>query len=387
MKPSSSLTNIDNVSPVLLIGVNPFEDVPGYHLLGLIGDSLGDKLYIADDSTPAIRVLSQMGTQIHFLPHPCWNEKLYLEAIASKCKELSIELLIPASDAHLCEIGRIVSNSGDILPNCPMVRVLIDNQMFNKYEMQDWLSAFGNVPERRKFKDESDLLWWGSHHSFPVMVKGMLKGAIRCEDISDARVARKKILENPANQGISGGTYLESYVSGEEHSILLVIGPNDGKQLASIGIKKLATTKMGTTVVAETEVVNSNAVDIDRITEILPRLTVIEIEYRVTDNGDVWLFESNFRFPSWIGATGQFGKSLLTVYVNSSVDMDGNVYCCSRPPSTGTLIYRLPESGILPLKDVFNRPLDPYRRELSNSPIKSNPLLWESSSPHQFLIK
>ena len=55
---------------VLVLGVNPFEDLPGYQLLSLLKSSRRYEVTVADDSIPALRILSMTGTSIHELPHP-----------------------------------------------------------------------------------------------------------------------------------------------------------------------------------------------------------------------------------------------------------------------------------------------------------------------------
>lgn len=200
---------------------------------------------------------------------------------------------------------------------------------------------------------------------------------------------RRTILENPANQGASGGLYLETFVAGEEHSILIVVG-RGGLLLSSIGIRKMATTKLGTTVVAEIEDTSVPRVDIEKIARTLPDLSVVEIEYRVAADGAVWLFEANMRFPNWIGATGVYGQLLLEAYVGLARSENSTSHRCIPDPPIGTLIYRLPQSGPLSMAQTFRRPpqtiteAQPTRGRYSAQ--KKQPL-WRGSSPHQFLTK
>lgn len=373
-------------NPILLVGVNPFEDVPGYQLLGLLGPRFGNELFLADDSRTAIRVLEEIGVQIYFLPHPSTGEAAHMKALLTLCRHLHISLLLPASDAHLSAIARSFDVWGSMLPLCPMAVAVSRHRLFDKWAIQNWLSLFGLTPTRWAFRDERDLRRWDKNSSYPVMVKGMRKGGVKCVDRNEVLATRRTILENPANQGASGGLYLETFVAGEEHSILIVVG-RGGVLLSSIGIRKIATTKLGTTVVAEIEDTSVPRVDIEKIARTLPDLSVVEIEYRVAADGAVWLFEANMRFPNWIGATGAYGQLLLEAYI--SLARSVNSTCIPGPPM-GTLIYRLPQSGPLSMAQTFRQPAKTVRESQGASGTysaeKKQPL-WRGSSPHQFLTK
>jgi len=221
------------------------------------------------------------------------------------------------------------------------------------------------------------------------MVKGMRKGGIKCIDRNEAIAARRTILENPANQGALGGAYFEAHVSGEEHSVLIVMG-RERKQLACFGLRKIATTKLGTTVVAEIEELPTASIDVPSIVASLPDFAVLEIEYRRGFDGEIWLFEANFRFPSWIGALGSYAGWLLEKYVAGATgETNGDLVGMLHPP-IGSLIYRLPQSGPLPISQTFDWQIGQresgelayaQRSEGAREP------LWIGCSPHQFLTK
>jgi hypothetical protein len=242
--------------------------------------------------------------------------------------------------------------------------------------MQQWAARFFKTPDRWLFRNIRDLRTWERRHKYPVMVKGMRKGAVKCNDTMEAWVARKAVLKNPANTFLGGGAYIESYVPGEEHSLLAVFGMS-GQLLAVFGFRKLAKTQLGTTLCGQ---VSDNM----PLRGVLPRLIAeiqipmtIEIESRLDDTGQHWVFEVNPRFPSWIGALGEFGQSVVESYVSSVLDVERPSSTLS-PPEAGTLLYRLPESGFLSLSSTF---CNSEERPRNLKP------LWRGCSPHQFMIK
>jgi hypothetical protein len=98
----------------------------------------------------------------------------------------------------------------------------------------------------------------------------------------------------------------------------------------------------------------------------------MEVEWR--GNGhERRVFDVNVRFPSWLGALGVAGQALLTTSLEAQVGREGEVLILPEP---GTLIYRLPQSGVLAPDEV-----------LGMKGRHARPSLWPTASPHQFLVK
>ena len=134
-------------------------------------------------------------------------------------------------------------------------------------------------------------------------------------DELEAVVGRRAILRNPANQGPGGGAYAEAVVDGEEHSLFLLAGAR-GERLKTFSFTKLAVTQLGTTLAARVDHELPPDIDVDGILGELTGPTVLELEWRKDSAGNQWLFEINVRFPSWIGALGQYGLGLVEDYMN-----------------------------------------------------------------------
>jgi hypothetical protein len=221
---------------------------------------------------------------------------------------------------------------------------------------------------------------------YPLMVKGLRKGAIKCDDALEAVVARRAILRNPANQGQGGGVYAESFVEGEEHSYFMLAGSH-GESLATFAFRKLATTQLGTTLAGQVDQERPSAIQLLPLSLEISGPIALELEWRKDQAGNQWLFEVNARFPSWIGALGAYGLNLLEAHVNSVGPCSTNRALLSAPRD-GSVFYRLPQSGFLPMEAVFSETGGPSH--LSNTLhhyATPMPLLWKSSSPHEFRLK
>lgn len=373
---------------VLVLGVNPFEDVPGYQLLGILREELNGGLHAADDSIRAISILARTGTRIARVPHPRVGLRRYLKAVRGICDRQAIELLLPASDAHVSALSEGFSLWPSLADICPQLQSLANRNLFNKWTGQQWLSSIGHTPARWPYRTATDLVSWRQKNSYPIMVKGMRKGAVKCRDEVEAVVARRTILNNPANHGHYGGAYLEAEVDGEERSLLVVAGSR-GKLLACVSIRKIAITTFGTTLAAEVEDCSTCHLDVEQIAASFQGPGIVEIEWRTDRSGLHWLFEANFRFPSWIGALKPYGEAVVRAFIEAAMGSSQ----CDRPspqtPQPGTLLYRLPESGIIPLPDTF-RPsiqVNVVQGSRHSNGILSHMPLWKGRAPHKFLVK
>jgi hypothetical protein len=370
---------------ILILGVNPFEDTPGYQLLGLLRAYRNARVFAADDSLPAITILRHIGTNTIQLPHPSSGLQRYTKAVLEVCDQLSIDILLPATDAHLSALAQSLPKEGRLASLCPHLVNYSVRRLYNKCEIQDYLSSFGNTPPRMPYLTEKDIVSWDRDRGFPAIVKGMRKGAVKCADINDALSAKRAILKNPANRGACGGAYIETAIDGEESTFLVVVARN-GNVIAQIGLRKLAVTAMGTTLLAEVCGGLPRDFDFYEFLGTLSGPAVIEIESRVDSEGIHWMFEANLRFPSWIGALNGFGTAVVESFIDNLFGLDAVASFPIHTPPTGTLIYRLPESGTLPLASTFDGSMVPRPRVHRTNGRVLQPL-WSGAAPHQFLNK
>lgn len=372
---------------VLILGVNPFEDLPGYQLLSLLKRSDKYEVIVADDSVPALKILGLTGVRIQALPLPTLDPYAFTTSVARVCREQHITILLPGTDAHLYALASCLDSEPQLGALCPILTWVASNHLRNKWDLQEWASQFARTPLRWIFDTEEDASLFKTKGRYPLMVKGLRKGAIKCVDHLEAIVAKRTILRNPANQGQDGGTYAESFIDGEEHSLFLLTG-DGGNCLAAFGLRKIAATQLGTTLVAEVDQELPSEIRIPVLLSQLSCPAAIELEWRRDSAARQWLFEVNLRFPSWIGALGVCGLGLLEAYMRS-INQDGRDN--AKPwesPKEGSILYRLPQAGFLPLEEVFEIP----RTNSTAVPTKARyskalQPLWKSASPHQFHVK
>lgn len=371
---------------VLVLGVNPFEDLPGYQLLSLLKSSGRYEVVAVDDSIPALEILSRTGTRIHALPHPSTDPNLFTAGVAKLCEKEMIDILLPGTDAHLYALSSCLADGPQLADLCPTLAWLNSNRLHNKWDLQNWVSRFAPTPQRWMFESEEDASRFAESAMYPLMVKGLRKGAVKCSDPLEAVVARRGILRNPANQGPGGGVYAESFVEGEEHSYFMLAGPH-GESLATFAFRKLATTQLGTTLAGQVDRERPSAMQLLPLSMEISGPIALELEWRKDQAGNQWLFEVNARFPSWIGALGAYGLGLLEAHIGC-VQHDRAQSRPANAPSDGSIFYRLPQSGFLPMEAVFRATGD--ASQVSTVPPRyatPMPLLWRSASPHEFRLK
>lgn len=370
---------------VLVLGVNPFEDLPGYQLLSLLRATGRYEVISADDSIAALRILSVTGAAIEHLPHPSSDPQEFTRLVAELCERRSIDVILPGTDAHLYALAACLSEAPQLALLCPTLEWIAANGLWNKMALQAWVSRVAPIPPYWEFADEKDAKTFASRGMYPLMVKGLRKGAIKVEDELEAIVARRAILRNPANQGRDGGVYAETFVDGEEHS-LLVLADRNGRQIATFGFRKLAATQLGTTLAGQVDQERPSSIDVPSVLSEVTGPMALEFEWRRDTGGRDWLFEINVRFPSWIGALGSYGTEILEAYV-SCVQSDLTIpRVCDAPPE-GSVFYRLPQSGFLRLDKVFEASHDDLNAVTVSKYGSRVPLLWKSASPHQFRLK
>jgi hypothetical protein len=372
---------------VLILGVNPFEDLPGYQLLSLLRSSGHYEIVAADDSVPALEILSVTGARIELLPHPNADPCHYTSCVARLCEDCGIDVLLPGSDAPLYALSACLAEAPQLARLCPTLTWLASKSLSNKWDIQAWASDFAMTPPRWTFDDEREAAKFADKGMYPLMVKGLRKGASKCDDPLEATVFRRALLRNPANQGPTGGTYVESFVDGEERSLFLLTG-TQGKCLVTFGVRKLATTQLGTTVAAQVDTELPSEIDVSRLLSQISCPAAVELEWRKDSAGTQWLFEVNFRFPSWVGSLGTYGLSVVEAYVDSVQQSRSHDARVSTAPPEGSIFYRLPQSGFLPMEAAFGA-ASASSRPTGIMARYSRPaqLLWTSMSPHQFRVK
>lgn len=371
---------------VLVLGVNPFEDLPGYQLFSLLKSSGRYKVIAVDDSIPALKILSGTGARIQLLPHPSADQNVFTAAVARLCEEENVSVLLPGTDAHLYALSTCLAEEPQLARLCPTLAWLASNNLHNKWDLQSWVSRFGPTPTRWRFEDEQDASGFAEKTMYPLMVKGLRKGALKCDDALEAVVARRTILRNPANQGQGGGVYVESFVEGEEHSYFMLTGPH-GEGLANFAFRKLATTQLGTTLAGQVDQERPSGIQLPPLLSEIPGPIALELEWRKDNAGNQWLFEVNVRFPSWIGALGAYGLNLLEAHVNCVGHRPTRSAFLSAPRD-GSVFYRLPQSGFLPMEAAFSATGSiSHPSATPDRYATPMPLLWKSSSPHEFRLK
>src|SRR5450759_3872358 len=242
---------------VLVLGVNPFEDLPGYQLLGILSQFRDVETFAAEDSPEGAEILRQTGVRMFQIPQPHLGVEAYLSAIHDVCERLSIDVVLPSTDAHLAALTGAPPSTQSLWPP---LKWLASRGLINKWAGQSWVSRVAPTPSRWTIEGDEGLDTWESQHAYPVMVKGMRKGALR----------------------------------------------------------KLATTQLGTTLVAQTESVSELPFDIEEVAIQLGTAGVVELEFRNNESNDELLvFEANFRFPSWIGALGKYGQTVVHRYLTT----------------------------------------------------------------------
>jgi hypothetical protein len=368
---------------VLVLGVNPFEDLPGYQLFSMLRKTGSYVVVGADDSDVARRILSRTNAALEWMPQPSGDERAFALHVARLCEQYDIDILLPGTDAALHALAHAISDVPQIAPRCPSLSWLAEQDLTNKVSLQLWAERFCRVP-RRWDAGEEDSVDGQLSDGFAVMVKGLRKGAVKCDDRVERIAAERELLRNPANAGHGGGIYYEQCIEGEEHSLLLVVDAR--RALHTFGFRKLAVTKLGTTLAGEVNDELPSDFDVGALVSSLPCQAVVELEWRKDTHGRQWLFEINARFPSWIGALGDFGSSMLEDYISTVRGETRSIFMRCNPPRNGQLFYRLPQSGFLPMQEVF-ADVGQLRKTPMSRASYQPALLWRATSPHQFRLK
>ncbi len=378
---------MNNISKnILIVGVNPFEDLVGYQILGLLNNSNHYNVYAADDSEVAVAILKKLGKDVKKISHPFESYDDFYCEIKEIVLKNRIDLIIPGNDASFSVLLKLVKEDKEISELCPIVNVYDFITGLGRQEIQDWLGDFLNIPERYPFPKSEKEFSSLEKMDFPIVVKGGWKGGQKANHIHDVISIKDHLMENKANLQKECDVYLEKYIDGEEYATLFVFGKK-GKLISAIRIKKLATTQLGTTTVAEIQEFDNQSL-INKLSFYFDKPGVIELESRKDHSGTEWFFEANLRFPTWIGALDNYGEYLINEYLKSFFE-ENQEMAEIEYLYINQLLYRLPESGICSLENSFPHKKEELfwsvnRRESHNS---SPSLLWPASAPHQFLSK
>ncbi|HEX3681881.1 MAG TPA: hypothetical protein VHU83_05010 [Bryobacteraceae bacterium] len=369
---------------ILILGVNPFEDAPGYQLFSLLKSSERYNVVAGDDSDAALRILRLTGADIAAVPQPGGDISGFAAAVVRLCEERSIDVLLPGSDSYVYGLAQSILAAPQLTRLCPYLGWVASNTLRDKWDIQEWVTRHAITPPRWRFDNESDACGFGEQGLYPLMVKGPRKGAAKCNDAIEAVAARRTLSSYPANAGAR--PYAESVIEGEEHSFFVLLG-DGGKQIAQFAFRKLAATQMGTTVAGQVDSEPPSCLDLTSLISSIRTPIPIEIEWRKDASGAQCVFEVNLRFPSWVGSLGVFGLSLVEAYIHS-VQQGNQGHGELLAPMEGTIFYRLPQSGFLPLNQVFtsNDGDQKWPASVRERPGKL-PLLWKSASPHLFQSK
>ena len=382
-----------NLPVVLVVGVNPFEDLPGYQLVQLLSGSGRYRVVAADDSQAAVDVLQATGNEVEKIPHPSLGLRSFGRAVVEVCGRYKIDVVLAGNDATLYALLRLAGSMGPIARCTSYLGRLREVGLSNKWGIQEWVGRFVATPKRLPWNDGQQA-GAGGGIEYPLMVKGLRKGALKCSDELEALVARRALLKNPANQGKGGGVYLEEFVEGREHSIFFLFG-REGNVIASVALRKLATTQSGTTMFGEVESVHGGlGKAIERLGADISGPAVIELEWREAESGPI-TFEANLRFPSWIGAMRPFGCAALDCFVGASL-REGPVHPClvPMPPGAGTVFARLPQARVWASDAAGNLAtlgraecgVEAQAAVIAAADRIRRPL-WRALSPHQFQVK
>lgn len=355
---------------VLITGVSPFEDLPGYQYAAMLREDPRYYLTLADDSTPALAVLRAAGAVIEYLPHPGPDETAFFAAVNALVATGGFAAVIPGTDAHLFALARATDRATWVRRLCPAAGWIADHGIRTKWDLQAWVSRYFQVPRRWRIDEPAPAaLWRAAQDAPPVVVKGLRKGAVRCEHADEVTAACRFLLRNPANQGADGGLYLEEVIEGEEHCLLLIRLVD---RTVSVDLRKLATTQSGTTLAAVIAYDQCDDAAVQAIGAAMIPGMALEVESRGVGVARR-AFEVNVRFPSWVGALGAPGQALLAAALEAQLGREAALLPLPEP---GTLLYRLPQSGVLGPEVT-----------LSTRTGTARSLLWPTASPHQFLVK
>lgn len=373
---------------ILVVGVNPFEDLPGYQLLSILGEKGEHEVAAADDSKVAVKILRQTGTDVHKIPHPIKDSSIFTSHILDLCDVEDIDIMLPSTDATQATLMNSVNEEDRLHSLYPPLSWLSDEGLENKWLLQEWMSGLMRTPRRRPIVNGAVPDEHTEPFDFPVLVKGIRKGAFKCKDELEIQVSHRWLLENPANQGSGEGAFVEEIIEGDEYACLMMLD-GAGKCRVNFSIRKLATTQLGTTQFALVQRSVPAPAAIGRLIKAVRGPMVLEVEFRVDEEGIPWAFEMNPRFPSWIGAIGEPGVNIVHSFIDSLLGEDNSSQVVDNP-QPGTYLYRLPECGVFPLVETFQIPDSPSHTDFEENSLTnrlSPKKLWPSGTPHQFLSK
>src|ERR1019366_189622 len=126
-------------------------------------------------------ILSKTGTRIQVLPHPSDDQHVFTASVARLCEEENVSILLPGTDAHLYALSTCLAEEPQLARLCPTLAWLASNNLRNKWDLQTWASRFARTPQRWTFDGEQDAFRFAEKSMYPLMVKGLRKGALKCD--------------------------------------------------------------------------------------------------------------------------------------------------------------------------------------------------------------
>ena len=159
---------------VLITGVSPFEDLPGYQFYSMLKGDDRFEVEVGDDSEVALEVLRTTGAHhVHLFEHPGQHPDAFVSSVRSVGKASGSGIIVPGADAHLFALARAKQNQ----LCCPAAAWLAKRGISGKRELQSWVSTFVPVPRQWDFDHPRFQARGISLPATPIMLKGRTKGA------------------------------------------------------------------------------------------------------------------------------------------------------------------------------------------------------------------
>lgn len=225
---------------------------------------------------------------------PCYDETVILfSLLKEKLDSLNIALIAP----HLSAIKAIQK------VNLPNLVKNLDNYM---------------TPKTKLIKSVNEAVNFAETISYPVICKGLIKGAYICGDEDDLKQNIKKIA-NIWNQG-KVNCLVQKYIKGEYKNCAMAIKRN--KITGYVEITKIGLDENGATWFGNIDTSKKLLGLARHIVKSLPfNSSIIELE-TICNNEGCFLYEINPRSPAWIHAPSQLGLNLPELTIKP---LDGQI--------------------------------------------------------------
>lgn len=238
-----------------------------------------------------------------------------LAAIRKKC---GLDVVIPNLDWEIDRYQRIAPELDRmgikvLLPGAGARRKLSKQGLVDLIGQRRW--AGFEYPETMLIKNRSDLARaWGRFGS-PLVLKGLLAGAIRVYTLEQAHVAWMRFKSDAESRILA-----QPALAGEEFG-LGVICNREGDLIDALPIKKLVMCERGKTWAAIPVPLEQATADLAKVLKIVRWSGPADVEFiRDSITERLMLIEINPRFPAWIGFSGLVGINLPRQLVLAAMD-------------------------------------------------------------------